>query len=272
MLFLLSRFRSVSILWVSCLLIGSLTATAHAEGSHFMSGLPIHDVYPVPSGIMFPSLFTAAGVNPAALPQQDKPASGISLAYSPPAGGGDHEYSLSVASATKTFGWGVSYDGLYDNSPTHGLDAGIGFRSTSSAIGIGLRDADLMNASPQTDIGFLTGTDSDVSVGLVLYHIDASPQLDVGVGFGQGKNYNFELNLLLPAISDLFRAGSNYSLTAATTVYVSVFGLSFKSSYQTLTSSVFQSVSILMYLTKSISINLQYDSPNRTFYGMTFLF
>ncbi len=270
MLSLFYCFRRV-FLQVAFLSVGLLSVASYGENHHFMAGLPIHDVFPVPSGIIFPSLFTAAGVNPAALPQ-DKPVSGLSAAFSPSPSGGENQYSLGVASASRNFGWGINYEGIYNHSPTHGIDAGVGFRTTSASLGVAIRDSNVTSGSPQVDIGFLTDASNEVSIGLVLYKIDASPQLDVGVGFGRGKNYSFELNLLLPGISSLFKAGSNYTFTAATTVYVSIFGLSFKSSYQTFTSQVFQSVSILMYLSNKFSINLQYDSPNRTFYGITLLF
>lgn len=243
-------------------------ALAHDD---FYAALPTHGVFPTPSGILFPSLFTAAGVNPAALPQKDKKVFGLGINYSPPINE-THEYTAALAYGDKTYGWGVGYTGSLKNTASHGVYLGGGFRTKSTAIGLSFRDLDLRSGRPSTDLGIIAGTDGDVLLGLVLYHIDNSPQLDVGLGFGNQKNYNFEVNLLMPTISNLFTAGNDYVITAATTVYASIFGLSFRTSYFTSSSKVTQSVSVMLQVSKTLSFTVQYESPNRPYYGMIFLF
>jgi hypothetical protein len=48
-----------------------LSAAAFAEEKYFPV-LPTYDIFPTPSGIVYPALLNAAGVNPAGLPQQKK--------------------------------------------------------------------------------------------------------------------------------------------------------------------------------------------------------
>jgi hypothetical protein len=255
---------------VFVLVVQGSAQRALAKDVHF-AGIPSHDIFPVPSGILFPSLFTAAGVNPAALPQKDK-VFGLGVTYSPPIND-TQEYSAVLASADKNYGWAVGYNGSLTNSATHGVYLGGGFRSQSTSLGIGLRDSDLNSGtSPQTDIGVIANTGSDVTMGLVLYHIDSSPQLDLGVGFSNQKNYSFEINMLMPELNSLFTPGYDYVFTAATTVYASIFGISFRTSYFTSQSKVIQSVSLMIQLSRSFSLTVQYDSPNRTYYGLNILF
>jgi len=259
--------------WVLILLLFPFYSSYADE--RFFYGLPVHEVFPTPSGIIFPSLLTAAGVNPAALPQRGRAATALGINYSPPPGGsGAHQYSASLGTGDKKTGLGVGYTGSMDNSATHGVFLGGGFRAESTSIGIGFRDLDLNEGgfAPETDLGIIAETGSDVTLGLVLYHLEDQPQLDFGVGFGNNRNYNFEINLLLPPVRDAFSPGANYTITAATTVYTRFFGVSFKSSYQTATSDVNQSVAALVWLMKTFAITIQYSSPNRSYYGMIFLF
>ena len=253
----------------SILFILICCAVSHGQDVN-LNAVPIDEVFPVTSGIIFPSFLTAAGVNPAALPQKGKGGSVLGLDYSPaPGGDGAHQYSLGVASGDSRVGGGIGYRGTFQKSATHALFAGAGFRSESTSIGVSLRMPDLSKGfSPQTDLGILTSTKSDVTFGLVMYHLESSPQIDVGLGFGKDKNYEFEINILLPAVGSLFQANSEFVLTAATTVYASIFGLSFNSSYNTHTSEVSQSVSLLIWFFKNCGVTLQYRSPNRSYYGL----
>ncbi len=255
------------------IVVGVLTfsANAYAEfNNHF--GVGIHDEFPSASGIIFPSLFTAVGVNPAALPQPEE-VSGISASFSPPPGGsGANEYGLSVASGDKSFGWGVNYEGSYQGSAISGIDAGIGFRTYSAAMGLAVRDSNVIGGTPETDLGILSGFDGPITLGVVLYHIDTSPQADLGIGFSESKRYNFELNFLLPAITDITKPGANYQVTAASTVYLGIFGLKLITSAQSQAPTLYQSVSVAVKLSRRVFLNAQYDTPNRTFFGFTYLF
>lgn len=240
----------------------------------FQTGLPIHDIFPVPSGIIFPSLLTAAGVNPAGLTNRGRRVSAMGLSYTPaPTTGGSHAYSLSYASGDKKYGWGLGYLGSYGNSATHGLYAGAGFQTELTAIGLSLRNNDIATAvAPETDLGIIIGTKSDITLGLVFYKLQSSPQLDFGIGFGNQKTYNFEINLLLPPLGTVFQSSSDYVVTAATTVYAYIFGLSFRSSYSTKSSQVTQTVSVLIKVMKNVALTVQYQSPNRSYYGLEVAF
>lgn len=248
-----------------------LSSVVRAEGKYFPI-LPIYDIFPTPSGIVYPGLLNAAGVNPAGLPQLKK-VTALSVQYSPAPGTGSHQYSAALATADKRLGLGVGYMGSMQNVATHGLFLGGGFRSESTALGLSLRDNDFSDGfNPQVDLGMIARTSSEISFAVVLYRLEQTPQLDVGVGFGKDKNYNFELNLLLPGFSSVAQPGANYIITAATTVYANWFGISFKSSYSTQTSSVTQTVSLDIWLAKKMALTLQYSSPNRTYYGIVWSF
>jgi hypothetical protein len=252
--------------------------SAVAEDASFFSGLPTHDIYPSASGIIFPSMFTAAGVNPAGLvlndPENSKGNTGVGLTYSPPINN-VQEYSAVFATQQKNYGLSVGYDGSFDGAATHSVYAGAAFRAESATIGVGLRDPNLaQNQAPSTDLGFIAQTGNpNLKLGLVLYHINDAPQPDIGIGFGNQKDYNFEINLLMPTVNSLFNSNSTYVITAATTVYASIFGLSFKTSYSTNSiPRVTQSAAVLLRLWRSFSLTVQYDSPNRTYYGAIILF
>lgn len=242
----------------------------------FGAAIPSHSIFPTPSGIIFPSLLTAAGNNPAALPQRITPAKVMALNYSPPPGGGAHQYAVDFATGDKRIGLGAGYIGSVDPSSgpaNHSIFLGGGFRSESTSLGISLRDGDLKNGfSPETDIGVIAQGPADLTYGLVLYHMDRSPQLDLGIGFGKDKSYNFEINVLMPPIKSAFQPGAAYTFTAATTVYASIFGISFVSSYTTVPAQVSQGVSFLVWLSKNLGVTIQYRSPNRSYYGFVLNF
>lgn len=241
---------------------------------NFQRMIPIHEIFPTPSGIVYPSLLTAAGVNPAALPQKAGKVKALGAAYSPaPGGSGSHLGSISYGVADKTKGLGLGWKTDIDSRMSNGIFIGGGFRSESTSIGIGLRDTDLDNGlNPEVDIGILAGTGTDLTLALAIYRLQASPQIDFGIGFSNDKNYTFELNLLLPPVGTALQAGSEYIVTAATTVYASIFGLSFSSSYSTRTSHVSQSVSVLIKVMKKVNFTIQYRSPNRSYYGIVLTF
>jgi hypothetical protein len=246
-----------------------VSTTARAE--RFYSGVPFHDIFPTPSGIIFPSLTSAAGVNPAGLPQRHK-TTALTLDYSPAPGDGVQDYDVALAFADKNYALGVGYEGSYNNSPSHSAYMGGGFSTATASLGLGLRFPNLGNSlSPSTDIGMIFDTKTDVLVGVVIYNLQNQAQPDVGIGFGKDKKYHFEINLLLPPVSTIGQSGADFVVLAATTVYASIFGISFKTSYSTATSSVSQSVSLMIDLTRKWGVLVEYDTPNRTFYGMYFL-
>lgn len=245
-------------------------ATAAIAKDRFMSALPTHNVFPTPSGIIFPSLLTAAGVNPAALPQRGKTVKALGVNYSPPPSGtSDHQYSIAFAGGDKGMGLGGGIIGQAGENFQNGLYLGGGFRSESTSIGIGLRDGNVNDGfKPETDLGIIANGVSEIAIGLVLYRLESAPQIDFGIGFGKDKSYNFEVNVLMPPVSTAFAAGAAYTITAATTVYAGRFGLSFTSSYTTTPAEVNQGVSLMIFLFKNIGLTLQYRSPNRSYWGL----
>lgn len=241
----------------------------------FGPAIPSHSIYPIPSGIIFPSLLTAAGVNPAALPQKSNEVASFGINYSPPPSGGPHQAGINIAKGDRRLGLGAGYIGSVEpaGAAIHSVFLGGGFRSESTSLGISMRDGDLKNGfSPETDIGILAQGPADLTYGLVLYHMDRSPQIDLGVGFGKERSYNFEINVLMPPIKSAFQPGASYTFTAATTVYASIFGLSFVSSYTTVPAQVTQGVSFLIALSRDFAITIQYRSPNRSYYGFVLNF
>lgn len=246
-----------------------LTLSAVSFGKEmFNAGLPVHNVFPTVQGILFPSMLTAAGVNPAALPQRGKSLTALGINYSPPPNGQDHQYSVDIASGNKTMGLGGGYLGSLGDNPSNGIFLGGGFKAASTSLGLGLRDTNINDGFvPQSDLGIIANG-TDLSYGVVLYHMESSPQLDFGIGLGKDKNYNFEINVLLPPMATAFREGAAYTLTAATTVYAGIFGLSFTSSYTTSPPEVSQAVSLLVWVFKNMAVTIQYRSPNRSYYGL----
>lgn len=236
-------------------------------GERFSAALPTHTIFPTTTGIIFPSLLSAAGINPAALPQRGAPATAFGVNYSPPPGGQQHEYSASFATANKQYGLGLGTLGGAGDTASNAVFAGAGFRSESTSLGLAIRDDNLSDGfTPQTDIGVIAAG-SELSYGLVLYHLESAPQLDFGLGFGKDKSYNFELNVLMPPFGSMFTPGSAFTFTAATTVYVGIFGISFVSSYVTNPAQVSQGVSALVWIFKNFGLTIQYRSPNRSYYG-----
>ena len=62
--------------------------------------------------------------------------------------------------------------------------------------------------------------------------------------------YNFEVDLLMPPVVNTFDSSANFTFVAATTVYYSFFGLAFRTSYQTHTNQVIQTISAMISLNR----------------------
>ena len=258
---------------ITFLLILIFSSSAVA-GESFNSALPFHNIFPKSGGIIFPSLLTAAGVNPAALPQKNSATTALGFSYSPPPGGsGPHEFGGALARGDKRMGLGVGYLGSMQNALSSAVYLGGGFRSESTSLGLGLRDSDLGDGfAPETDIGIIASGTSELAFGLVMYNLQDSPQIDFGIGFGKDKSYNFEVNVLMPNLSTAFQQDAAYTITAATNVYASIFGVSFSSSYRTFPAEVTQSVSLMIRIFKDFALTIQYRSPNRSYYGIVATF
>lgn len=261
--------RALAVVGLGCLVIWPRALRADSVPVNF---LPLATIFPTPTGIIFPAVSIAAGVNPAALPQLKRIAA-LEFSYAPPPSSGErHDYFTSFSSSNPHYGIGAGYLGSYQGELSQGYFFGGGVRAETLSVGLSLRNTNIATGSPEGDLGIIADYGKDFAAGIVFYGLQASPQIALGFGVGRGKNYQFEANILLPQLSTLFTPESDFTLVAASMVNLGFFSLSFKSSYRYATSEVNQSVSALFWFFKTVATVIQYSSPNRSYYGLIFTF
>ncbi len=234
-----------------------------------MTLLPAGFVYPTPTGIIFPSFLTANGINPASLGKQKGRA--IELLYSPPpSGSNSHAYVASFATSQKKLGLGLSYWGSHNRgSLSHGAVVGSGFSFDSVAVGLGLRDPSIAgNYDPSVDFGLIGEIGNGTFLGGVLYGLDSTPVLDLGIGYQAGKKYHLEANIVFPQFSLIGKSNSIYILTLGTLVSAGVVSFSFQTSYYTVLKTFTHAVGGAVQVGEAIALTVQFISPASFTFGI----
>jgi hypothetical protein len=227
-------------------------------------------IFPRPTGILYPGLPEAAGVNPAAL-AMGKKITAIQGAYTPSLQSGDpQEFFAALGSSQQNVGFGFGYDGVKPSggSMRNGIFAGAGVALPSVSFGVDLRDPDLSGGfSPDVDLGLKVGRDEGLSFGAVLYQLNSPAQLNVGIGYAK-KSFNLEGNVLLPPFSG---GGNGYTLTGALTVFASnLVSLHFRTSYFTAGKSFSTTVGASVGISSSASLLAQYTTDRTLTAALTF--
>jgi hypothetical protein len=249
------------------LLFSCLSLSLFARGNYNV--LPTSSFFPTPNGILFPNITTAGGVNSAALPLAGK-ATNFQWTYGRAGKNGPDEFFGGVGMTSKKFGVSLGYVGnRFGDTLINNTYAGAGFAVESVSLGINARRHDWSrnNTSTDVDLGIIVGSGKGFTWGLVIYNINGTARLDGGVGFGGGKKYNMELNVLLPA------SGSDvYAITAAGTINPSdIFGVHFKTTY--FSDTAYQHVlGASIFLSDTVGVLVQFTSPTTWTGGLNIAF
>jgi hypothetical protein len=226
-------------------------------------------IFPDPAGILFPGMATAAGINAGALGIER--ATTMQLAYGPPVIEGEsHRYFGSFATSKKGIGFGAGINGsAKDGNFTNGAFAGIGFDLETVGMGLAVRVPDLANLSrtPNVDVGMIFGKASGIRAGFVLYNLESAMQLDLGVGYSSGKNYNLEANILLPPFGNL--SNGNFGLSLGANLFIGALNFLFRSTYYTATDSLVSTLGAGVWLNQKINLGIQFTSPHIWTAGLT---
>ena len=255
--------------FIACL--GFPLSNAYAEtGSAQVAPFQLGSVFPDPSGILFPGLATAAAINPAALGNAGK-ATAIQVALTPSLrSGDDNEYFASFATAKKGFGFGFGIDGATKGggSFTNGGFVGMGFNLERIALGLAVRDANFSDSvSPSVDVGALFGESQGLKLGFVFYHLENSPQLDLGIGWGAGKKYNLEANVLLPPFSSF--SGGSLGMSLGANIFIQPLSFLFRTTYYTRSNNYVHTLGVGVWLNQMFNLGVQFSSPRHWTFGLT---
>ena len=248
------------------LLLSDIKNAEAQSGGAMINSLPSNLIFPVPTGILFPSFACAGGVNPAALSAAGKVAS-IQGSYTPGGGAYPKEFFGSLAAGSQKMGIGLGYLGESINGKlTSNAFIGAGFKIDPVNIGIGLRDFDISNKStPNVDLGLISGEGNGgggggLRFGFVVYNLNSPAQLDLGVGFSGGKKYNMEINVLLPPFSG--GTGSGNVVTVSGTVFAAdIIGLTFRTSYFTKPNTYEHTMGLSGWLSEAFNLFAQFSTP-----------
>lgn len=257
--------------WLLFLLsLGFPAALAYGEGAKSaVAPFQLGTVYPDPAGILFPGLATAAAINPAALGNAKGTA--IQVALTPGLSSGDAtDYFGSFATSKKGFGFGLGIDGTArgGGSFTNGGFVGMGFNLERVALGLSVQDADLSDStSPSVNVGALFGEGQGLKFGFVFYHLENSPQLDLGVGWGAGKRYNLEANILLPPFSQF--SGGSYGLSLGANIFIESLSFLFRTTYYTGPNSYVHTLGVGIWLNQMFNLGIQFNTPRHWTFGLT---
>ncbi len=252
----------------SIIFLLSLSTFAFAKAGAGSHPLPAGQMFPTPAGILFPPVTGAGGINAAALPLADKVTS-VQAGYGRNGNGDREQYLGSLAATSKNFGLNVGYLGeKAGGSTVSGGFLGAGFVVDPLALGLNLRDADMSGgASPSVDLGLIANQQKNFTFGFVMYNLNSAAQLNAGVGFGGGKKYNMELNLLLPPFSN---SNGDYAVTVAGTIYAGeVLGLSFRTTYFSSGKTYEHCFGVAGWVTDTLSLFAQFTTPTTWTGGMS---
>lgn len=263
------KFFLVSILSA---LLASATVLGAAKAR--IPSAPTALIYPDPGGILFPGFQVAAGTNPASLTYFEK-AKSLQAAYSPALTHDDgHGYFGSFAYGSKNFGLGLGVSGRYLNrNNTNGVFLGSGYRFQKVALGLAIRDPRLSGSfSPNVDLGLMFGEGKGLTLGLVVYDIDNSGRMDLGVGFSGGKKFNVEANLLFPSFSRLSDSHSDYRVLVSANIFMDFLAVTLQSGYFTHLKEFSHTCAITAWFTEWLNLILQYHTPRTWTLGTSLVF
>ncbi len=245
--------------WKFAFSVITLTCAVHA--SAYQNVFPIARFYPETSGILYPGINSAAGINPAALPQSSD-ATSVQLGFSPaPSQWEDHRAFGSVATSNGKLGFGMGYEGNILNSAlTHNAFAGIGYKIQSVSLGVGVREYNLATGlQPSADVGFKAHL-KVIDIGFVFLNLQGTAQAAVALGAQSYDQFNVEATVLLPPFSNL---AGNYLLSVSAQLAVKMVSFYFRGSYHTQWNAFEYSVGAGFWLGKTLHLAAQVTSPNR---------
>lgn len=224
----------------------------------------------LPGALIFPHFDSAALINASTLVHNKGTA--VQGLYSPPPSSGEtHQYQLGVASASKKFGLGMGYTGYSDTQATHGAFAGLGFLIETLSLGLSIRDPNVENDfDPDVDFGLDLAIDKSVHLGVVLYNINRTPNVALGVGYVKENKYFLEANLGFQNVNNIDT--SNYTLTLAAGVYAGIFGMGFQTNYYASSKDYDHILSGLIRPSDNLHFLVQFETPRRFRFGLTVVF
>lgn len=246
----------------------TLASVGWAKGGTVSHPIPAGQPFPTPTGILFPSITSAGGTNAAALPLAGK-LTAVQAGYSKGTSSDPEQYLASVAATSKNFGLNLGYLGTkVGGSQVNGGFVGAGFFLQPVAMGINLRDDDVNGgASPSVDLGLIANEQKNFTFGFVVYNLNTAAQLNAGIGFGGGKKYNMELNVLLPPFSN---SNGTTAVTAAGTIYAGEsVGISFRTTYFSQSKTYEHCFGVAGWLTETLSLFAQFTTPRTWTGGLT---
>ncbi len=246
-----------------------LTASASAQSAAKVTPFGYDNIFPAPAGILFPSLPTAAGINPGVLGNSER-ATALQLAYGPPTDDTEsHRYFAGIGSARKGWGYGFGLDGSsFDGSFTNGAYAGLGVDLERAGLGMAVREADLADGfSPSVDLGLVFGKGAGFKAGFVIYGLEDTPQMNIGVGYSASRRYNIEANALLPAFS-AFSSGS-FALSLGANLNVEFLNFLFRATYYTASDRVVNTLGVGIWFSQKVNLGVQVSTPHEWTAGLT---
>jgi hypothetical protein len=235
-------------------------------------------MHPLAGGLVYPSFFKAGLTNPAAL-ISDK---GLAIQdlYQPRIMGQSsfiNEAGISYSDGGFALGLGDTYGSVFGPA-SHTVFGGFAVKVLDLGLGLGFDRLISTGATTNINLGLQIGASNPLQYSIVLYRINATPQLALGVGYGKDNQYTVELSLLLPGFSTLSSTGSSYVLTAAVSGYAGNFGLSFATNLTYLVGQTgsgllsSQSVNGIWWITRALSLNLGVNSGSALYLGSTLAF
>jgi hypothetical protein len=236
--------------------------------------LPDALIFPNHVGILFPAFTTAAGIDAAALPYSGK-STDVNVAYGPSIASGDAtNYFGGVASGTDRFGFGLGYAGSQTGGAlTNGGFAGAGVDLKTVSLGMGLRDPAITGSfMPDVDLSILYGGKKGFTAGVVAYDVGNTKQFDVGIGYAMEKEFNIEVNCLLPQLSSIGQSGADYIFLLSLGSNPGIFAFNLTTSYDMLLNTFTATVGAGVWLTKHINILAQITSPTTVNVGVNYQF
>lgn len=236
--------------------------------------LPIGSLRPVGTATLFPPYASAAAVNSAGLP-----ASGVGplmqVGYGPSLTANDpHQLVTSYSTSGGVLGAGFGYQmGSNNGVVNHGVYAGMGVDMETLAFGTGLRDTSIeAQFDPEVDMAFSTISKRGFGAGVVVYHIEKTPQFNLSVGFTKRKisiPFSVELNVLLPGSSSAGNFNSAYIITLAGTVKVAPWSFYSGTAYNTVDKRYEETLGVAHLFSPSFQALVQYTNPQTIFFGLS---
>ena len=257
--------KSSQRVWIICLPCLIAAISAHAKDI----------AEPLPAGIVFPGFAFSTPINPAGITGSE--ATVAQALYSPPIWG----------SSTTSYGGGLTYGG--EKFGLSGAVANTSGGSTSWQAGGAFKtDSVSLGASATSTFGNSSriGNPVTLALGAILGHGSGSgvsyagvlnglngtgTDLTLGIGYGETKKYNIEVNLQLPPFDNLGSSGG-YLVSIGAAVYVGIFGVSYVATTSATSIGFSHGLALMVKPFKSSYFSLQLDTANVATFGFNLVF